>query len=160
MVLGIAYNESTTGSGATMNLIFDGSTVASIDYLGGGYLNKPFVLIIDGVTYSGSLIDGNFNISSSTSHYNKNLLTKYDSLNNYYFGELAGMNITSLTKPCVLIFNYIEALGIPSVMHIYLESSQIAVANIPSDYVGDTFDLIYDGKKYTGTFSSGNVTIA
>jgi hypothetical protein len=163
MVFGFVYNEFTSGQGATMDLRVDNVQVASIDYLS-GYLagaNKQFVLIKDGITYNGTLVDGvvNINSSSSTSHYNKNLLTKYDSLNNYYFGELAGLNITSFTKPCVLIFNFIGALGVPSLMNIYLESTQIAVASIPSSYIGDTFDLIYNGNKYTGTFSSGSVTV-
>jgi hypothetical protein len=165
MAFGFVYNEFATGVGANMDLRVDNVQVASIDYLTGyitGAGDKRFVLIKDGITYNGTLADGIVNISSSssTSNYNKNLLTKYDSLNEYYFGELAGINITSFTKPCILIFDFVEVLGVPSAMNIYLESSQIAVANIPSVYIGDTFDLIYDGKKYTGTFSSGNVTIS
>ena len=161
MAFGIIYNEFANGVGANMDLRVDGTQVASVDCLT-YYIGKPFVLIKDGITYNRMLVDGIVDISSSssTSNYNKNLLTKYDSLNNYYFGELAGINITSFTKPCVLIFNFVGTLGVPSVMGVYLESAQIAVASIPSGYIGDTFDLIYDGKKYTGTFSSGNVTIS
>ena len=161
MAFGIIHNELATGVGANMDLRVDGTQVASVDYLT-YYIGKPFILIKDGITYNRVFLDGILDVSSSssTSDYNKNLLTKYDSLNDYYFGELAGLNITSFTKSCVLIFNFIGDLGVPSLMNIYLGSIRIAVASIPSGYIGDTFDLIYDGKKYTGTFSSGDVTIA
>jgi hypothetical protein len=162
-VFGFIYRDGATGTGSNTLLKFDGNNAMYLTYPS-DYSGKPFVVIKDGVTYRGTLAtERNIISSSSTSTYNKNLLTHEivdltDPLNNYYFGELEGLNITS-QEPCVLIFNHTSDLGIGFIMNLYLGSDSIAVVTVPNSYAGSQFDLIYEYIRYTGTFSSGDVTI-
>jgi hypothetical protein len=160
LVFGFVYDAAKGGQGGSTNLLFDGNVTGAVTYLS-DYGGNPFVIIKDGVTYSGTLIE-TFNIisSSSTSPYNKNLLTQYDSLESRYFGELVGINLTSSLNSCVLIFNYTGDAGLGFGMNIYLGSENIAAISAPNSYIGSHFDLIYDHVRYTGTFSDGDVLIS
>ena len=165
LVFGFVYDSGKGGQGSSTNLLFDNNLTAAVTYLS-DYGGGPFVVIKDGVTYSGMLVD-TFNIvsSSSTSSYNKNLLTHEmvdptNSSNIYYFGELVGLNLTSPLNSCVLIFNYTGDAGLGFGMNIYLGSENIAFFTAPNSYIGSHFDLIYDHVRYTGTFSDGDAVVS
>lgn len=92
-----------------------------------------------------------------TSEYDTSLTTVLDPDLEYYFVETNGLNVTSFNFPCTLKFNYINDLNVELTMYVYIDSIQIGIFNASPSYAGNSFVFIYQGLRYIGVFSNGNV---